>query len=393
MGVAYPTARTLNGTVVLAKTAERSDHFVCLDCEYPMVLRRGTVKQPHFAHKGIPPTCNQETVLHSSFKHLLYERLLQHLDTAMPLMMTWECPCCRQQHDGNLLKTATTVKLEHALDLCRPDLCLFNAVGQPTVMLEVVVTHAPEPHVYQTCVEQQLQLVIFELHSFEDLQRLQQEVLNPNWVSVCKDPTAVGSLKYRERLDRAPSGLVWDAELVWEKVKARVPRLIRIFLDQHCWITGFYQWQTWIGVDSVPLAKMARQRYVPLMTSAFEQVLGMPYEVDFTGYPNLPKPSSVQPEGSLTGYWQDCLSRLPIGYERSLVKEYATLVAVKDKQWTISLHPHLLSLTGFVFLVVVLKAVYAQLSSSCSVVVVNQVTGQLVPALSDSTEAELDDFQ
>lgn len=386
--ISYPTAQTLNGRVVLAQTADRTDRFVCLGCEQPMVLRRGKVKRPHFAHQGVPPTCNAETVLHSSFKHLLHERLQHHLDTETPLPMTWTCFCCRQTHEGSLLKAVSTSKLEYSLGTCRPDLCLFDAMGQPSVMIEVVVTHAPALYVYHTCVEQQLQLLIFELHDFDDLERLQQDVLDPNWVSVCKDPTAVGSLKYRDRLERAPSGIVWDADLVWEQVKASVPPLLRVFLKQHCWITGFYPWKTWIGVDELALAKMARRRYVVLMSTVFGQVLGMPYDVDFTGYPNTAKPALQQSELSLAERWQHLLSGITEAQAYGLVERYATLVAIDGQALTIALHSHLLTPKGFGFLFLVLSGLYPRLAASNAVLVIDQATGHLVPALSDLDQTE-----
>lgn len=47
-----PCARAPNGALCFADTAPRSD-YACISCKSPVVLKRGKVKVPHFAHKSL----------------------------------------------------------------------------------------------------------------------------------------------------------------------------------------------------------------------------------------------------------------------------------------------------------------------------------------------------
>lgn len=41
-----------NGDLVEAKRASKEDEYICPCCEQPLILRQGTIKVPHFAHKS-----------------------------------------------------------------------------------------------------------------------------------------------------------------------------------------------------------------------------------------------------------------------------------------------------------------------------------------------------
>lgn len=183
----YPTARTTEGEIVLANEADRSKDFYCLSCGGQMLLKRGQIRIPHFAHKFIPENCSSETVLHSSFKHLLFRKIDESLKNKEPLLMSWKCKKCYEKHEGNLIKRADSAKLEFSFSKCQPDIALFNN-EKPIVFIEVVVTHQPEINVLEFCEENQVILVKFELRNFDDLDRLKTANLDPNHVDCCLKP-------------------------------------------------------------------------------------------------------------------------------------------------------------------------------------------------------------
>ncbi|MCG9132365.1 hypothetical protein J5I95_11845 [Candidatus Poribacteria bacterium] len=54
--------------------AEKGKHYFCLACKDTVILRKGEIKTPHFAHKA-SEICNQETIIHRIAKQLFFLRL------------------------------------------------------------------------------------------------------------------------------------------------------------------------------------------------------------------------------------------------------------------------------------------------------------------------------
>lgn len=71
-----PAAADTDGNVILAAKAERSGRFTCLKCGEEMWLRRGSRRQPHFAHKKASADCLAEDVLWVAVMQVI----LRHLD-------------------------------------------------------------------------------------------------------------------------------------------------------------------------------------------------------------------------------------------------------------------------------------------------------------------------
>ena len=120
----------------------------------------------HFAHRP-EANCQPESALHRTTEILLYEEISLAIAERREIEVSWECSQCGDKHTGNLVKKARSVRLEHAMATCRPDLTLFDELDRPIAVIEVVVTHAPEPHVRDFCEEQKLGLI--EYHLTNDL--------------------------------------------------------------------------------------------------------------------------------------------------------------------------------------------------------------------------------
>ena len=75
-----PYAYTPKKVPVSPEVAEKGQEFSCPLCESEVVLRRGDVRQPHFAHK--PDTgCSGEGVNHKVAKRMIYLMYLRTVRT------------------------------------------------------------------------------------------------------------------------------------------------------------------------------------------------------------------------------------------------------------------------------------------------------------------------
>lgn len=128
----------------------------------------------HFQHKANVSNCTPESVLHLSFKEMLYQKLKNHIISATPFAMEWTCSLCDENHTGDLIKKAKDIKLEYNMGFCRPDIALLDAQGRVFAVIEVVVTHFPEERVLQYYKQNNIELILVELDNEESLELLDQ---------------------------------------------------------------------------------------------------------------------------------------------------------------------------------------------------------------------------
>lgn len=112
-----------SGELVSAKDAARNIRFQCPHCHFPVILKRGTVRMPHFAHKG--PACAGalETYLH---------RLAIHLIMTNPTIRI-------RLASGELFNYSKAVG-EYGIGSRRVDVMLFGNDGT-FLAVEIAVTH------------------------------------------------------------------------------------------------------------------------------------------------------------------------------------------------------------------------------------------------------------
>jgi len=124
--------------------APRSELYSCIACGERMVLRRGEIKRPYFAHYTENLNCTPETVLHKMAKDNIKEGIEDAMSLNLEYTFTWWCTVCNQEHKGDLALSPREVKTEVSLDGVRPDILLNQIKGKPLVAIEVVVSHSPE---------------------------------------------------------------------------------------------------------------------------------------------------------------------------------------------------------------------------------------------------------
>ena len=149
---------------------------VCPSCKFGLVAKNaGTHKTHHFAHAGAGDNAGAcEGWLHGTAKWLLYERIQDALADGSRILIQWKCQNCPCLHKGNLLKGVTTIRKEAVVPGAniRPDI-LLEKDGQPVKLVEIVVTHPPEAHVYEYARAKRIPLVVFELKDASGCDALQ----------------------------------------------------------------------------------------------------------------------------------------------------------------------------------------------------------------------------
>ena len=151
-----PAGETRSGKLVRARDAAPDVSYHCPGCGTPLLLRKGAIRSPHFAHlrHGF---CSPETALHKGVKHWIAQILgkcLKGKRTGAPRVRV---PCAGPPMAGDLdflwrcpgeawLSLADVafdeVAVEQATpDGLRPDVLLLQQ-GEPVLGIEVLVSHA-----------------------------------------------------------------------------------------------------------------------------------------------------------------------------------------------------------------------------------------------------------
>ena len=135
-----PYAYTPNKTPMSPEVAEKGQDFSCPLCENEVVLKRGDVRRPHFAHK--PDTgCSGEGVRHKVAKQMIYVMYLQTVRSPMMSVTTFRrCPNCSQGALLSQTPQSDDVACEVDVDRHRVDVALLRD-GKPVSGIEVRDTH------------------------------------------------------------------------------------------------------------------------------------------------------------------------------------------------------------------------------------------------------------
>ncbi|RIX59296.1 hypothetical protein D3P08_03835 [Paenibacillus nanensis] len=182
--IKYPFAKDHSGNIISAKEAiSRVDYF-CLGCGRNMRRRQGKMR-PHFTHKVEGVNCSPESILHLGFKELMYDRLQSSLTSNSPEVVQWKCFVCKDLHESNLIKKTKLIRKEMSLGVCRPDILLLDEFEKPLIAIEIVVTHEPEESTLKFYKENNIALIKFTLNSETDIELLENEILQPDFVDVC----------------------------------------------------------------------------------------------------------------------------------------------------------------------------------------------------------------
>ena len=166
---------------ILADDAVRGTSFFCPSCKGPMILRRGKINIPHFAHKNLTPNCKPETVLHMLGKEEVKKIAEDHLARRSQMEAKFHCSNCGTSHNKNILENIQSVQLEKALEFARPDVSFVRDDGTTSVAIEIVVTHKPEPEVLELFERKDVFYIRINLKEFLDLKDIESKIRSPFW--------------------------------------------------------------------------------------------------------------------------------------------------------------------------------------------------------------------
>ena len=137
-----PYAYITSKIPISPEMAEKGQDFLCPICDNEVILKRGEVRRPHFAHK--PDTgCSGEGVRHKVAKQMIYLMYRRSIDTPMTSIGVFRrCPNCSQHAICIQGRTGydDDVKCEVNVGGYRVDIALFRN-GKPTYGIEIQDTH------------------------------------------------------------------------------------------------------------------------------------------------------------------------------------------------------------------------------------------------------------
>lgn len=196
--IQYTSADDENGNTVLIDDAEKGRAYYCPECKGKFILRKSGKtgkgsRRPHFAHNNLSANCKPETVLHKSFKNLLFDLLERNRLESKPLILNWKCNGCgfdysKSKLTTNLLAKTAVIRKEHDLKVCQPDIALLDPKGEVVAAIEVVVTHEPEENVLRYYQSKGITLIQINLISEDDLKKVEERIANPDTVNFCRNP-------------------------------------------------------------------------------------------------------------------------------------------------------------------------------------------------------------
>lgn len=145
--MAVPVAFAEDGSVVRPRDATTDQRYRCPGCGAALVLRRGRLRRPHFAHRS-GEGCPTETTLHRAAKHLLGQIIEDWKKRGGPRPCVSR-PCPTYSCEGGIVQdlpddvthAQCEVRLEQGLIA---DVVLFRG-AVPSAAIEILVTHRVDP--------------------------------------------------------------------------------------------------------------------------------------------------------------------------------------------------------------------------------------------------------
>ncbi|MEH0007941.1 MAG: competence protein CoiA family protein [Flavobacteriales bacterium] len=147
-----PFALTKNKKPVTPQTAEKGQDCFCPQCNRQVILRKGDIRQHHFAHKK-DTECSGETVIHKTAKNMIayaWQNPRNMIDTRhdcfspTDVYIARKCEKCGASAGGNVLVgdigEADDVQTEVGVGNKRVDVA-FMSCGIPLYGIEVRHTH------------------------------------------------------------------------------------------------------------------------------------------------------------------------------------------------------------------------------------------------------------
>jgi hypothetical protein len=171
--ILYEYAEDTDGNIIHVDKAATGINYYCPSCKEGFIFKNGKIRQRHFAHKNPSSNCTSEGYLHKTFKKLLVALIKDYISRKLSLDISWECDICKNNHKGNLLAGIIDAKDEYDMEVCRPDIALFNEKGNTPIVIEIVDTHPPEANAIEHYVKNGITLILVKVNSLNDLENVE----------------------------------------------------------------------------------------------------------------------------------------------------------------------------------------------------------------------------
>lgn len=195
MPLLLPYAYDCNKQLVHIDDAKKGEKYTCPNCGAELLLKISRIpegqkyhRRNHYAHKVNSDNHCSESFLHKLFKEKCAEFIRQKLSDNEGISFEWHCDKCEEEHSGDLLKKAVCVETEYDLGICQPDIALFDKDGKVVIVVEIVVTHKPEPEVMQYYEENKIACLQIQVDDFLDCDRIEEKLSHPDKMNICPNP-------------------------------------------------------------------------------------------------------------------------------------------------------------------------------------------------------------
>jgi hypothetical protein len=174
-------AKDNNGKHIHIDNALSGVDYYCPVCKEKFILKKGDIRQHHFAHNNSSSSCTGtgEGYLHKAFKKMLLNIIMEYIKEKKPLEIKWNCFICKQEHNWNILNGVYDAKDECFMEVCRPDIALFNENGKASIVIEIIDTHEPEKSVIEYYIKNNIVLIQIKLDSIDDLENIENKIKYP----------------------------------------------------------------------------------------------------------------------------------------------------------------------------------------------------------------------
>lgn len=147
-GFRVPYGLSSDGTIVARTEAVRGRSYVCPACGSPLVWRSGAIRATHFAHRP-EVACAPETALHQAAKLRIVAAVSNWINgSAAAPVIRRRCPKCGQHEDralrGPISRAVSEFRVASDHGTYVADVALLDGLGQPRLVIEVLVHHAVE---------------------------------------------------------------------------------------------------------------------------------------------------------------------------------------------------------------------------------------------------------
>ncbi len=187
MEILYPVAYAQPNEAVHIEDAQRGRSHFCFGCDREMVIRRGRIRRPHFAHKAGFVQCEKDNTLHEAAKAFICQGFRHAVTTGAEYQVGYPCEGCETPISVNVASEGAKIASEKTVVKgTRSDLVVFQPDGSPRVIIEIVVTHDLEDDTKQRYEETNYPVVTVE-PSWDTLRDLLQAAIGSRILNVKTD--------------------------------------------------------------------------------------------------------------------------------------------------------------------------------------------------------------